>query len=303
MPSRLWRVVQAVLTLTVVGFVVRAVIRNWTEVRLADLGWDLAALPLAGGLVLIWAVFAMLSEAWRRLVAAWGFPLPWRTASRVWLLSSMAKYIPGKVWAFAGMALMAKRHGVPAWASTGSALLLQVLSLGTGALVVSVSGVALLETIGLARPPLLLLAAASGALTALAVWPPATSRILSRLAPDTRSHGTPRAAVLVGGALANLVAWVGYGGAFWLFARGTFPELDLGVGESVAAFTAAYLAGVLAPLPGGLGVREGILVLILRDRTGLTAALALAAVVRLGVTLAEVAVSIPFLLGRRGQET
>ena len=296
-----WRVASLLAAGAVVAFVARAVIRNWEDVRSAELAWDLSPLHLLGGVLVTWTIFALLAEAWRRLVAAWGFPLAWWPASRVWLLSSMAKYVPGKIWAFAGMALMAKRLGVPAWASTGSSVLLQTLSLGTGALVVSTAGVGVLEPAGIGRLTLLSLAAGSVALTALAVWPPLASRVLARLAPETASGRLPGAGVLAWGAAANLVAWLGYGLAFALFARGTLPDLDLGLGEAIGAFTAAYIAGVLVPLPGGLGVREGILVLILRDRTGLAAALALAAVVRLGVTAAEVGASIPFL-ARQGEQ-
>ena len=43
------------------------------------------------------------------------------TAARIWTVSSLGKYIPGKVWAVAGMALMSKEAGIEPWAATGSA--------------------------------------------------------------------------------------------------------------------------------------------------------------------------------------
>ncbi len=297
MGSRRWQVAQWLAGLAIVGFVVRAVVRNWDQVVSARLAWDLSLPHLLGGVALTLAAFGLLSEAWRRMVAGWGYRLPWWPAVRIWLLSSMAKYVPGKVWALAGLTVMAQRRGVPAWAATGSALLLQLLSLGTGALVVGLSGLALLEARGLGTAALLSVAAGSVALTAFVLWPPMLRRLVARFVPGADLQHVPSLGTVGLGVGANLLAWLGYGTALWLFAAGTLPEAGLGLGEAIGASTAAYVVGVLAPFaPGGLGVREGVLVLVLQERTGLAAALAIAAVARLGATVAEVGASVPFLL-------
>ena len=303
MRSRLWHVAQWGLGLVIVAFVTRHVLANWEEVERADLQWRLSPPILLAAVALVWLIFAALADAWRRMVAGWGRCLAWPVSARIWLLSSMAKYVPGKVWALAGMAVMSERNGVPAWAATASAVILQVLSLGTGAIVVAVSGLTLLPGRNLpGTAALALLAAGSLAGTALALWPPVTRRVVAAIAPSADLSQVPGLNPIVFGTLANLVAWIGYGVAFWLFARGTLPATPLTIGESIGAFTASYVAGVIAPFaPGGLGVREGVLVLALRDRTGLATALALAAVARLGMTVAEVTAAVPFLL--RSRET
>lgn len=301
MRNRLWHGVQVVAGLVIVGFVARYVIANWGEVRGADLDWHVSVPLLSAAIVTLWAVFALLADAWRRMVAAWGRSLGWLDGASIWLLSSMAKYVPGKVWTLAGMAVMAERRGVPAWAATGSAVLLQVLSLGTGALVVAGAGL-LAGTApgGVGTTTLLAVAGGSVAITLLALWPPFTRRLMAAVAPAADLTHIPGLAIVGQGALANTIAWVGHGTAFWLIARGTLPGTGLGLAESVAAYTASYVAGVIAPFaPGGLGVREGILVVALRQHTGLAGALALAAVARLVTTVAEVAAAVPFLLRTR----
>lgn len=299
-PARVWRLISWVGGLAIVAFVAWSVARSWDEVRSADLGWHLRFVPLLGAVLVTWAVFVLQSEAWRRMVAAWGYPLRWWPAARIWLLSSMARYVPGKVWALAGMALMAQRRGVPAWVATGSSLLLQVLALGTGAVLVSLAGAALLDAAKLGRASLVALAAASAGITALAISPRVTPRLIRRFAPgvDAASRISPPSLAVVGfGVAANVLAWIGYGLAFLLFTMGVLPEVGLTAPEAIGASTAAYVAGGLAPFaPAGLGVRESILVLVLRDRTGLAQALALAAVARLGTTIAEIGATIPFLV-------
>lgn len=295
MRSRVIHAAQILLGLAVTLFVVRYVIQNWSEVRTARLAWQVSLWPLSAAVALIWGVFAAQAEAWRRTVAAWGYRVRPVDGWSIWLLSSMAKYIPGKVWALAGMAVMAERKGIPAWAATASAILLQILSLGMGALVVAVFGV------GISRPASIAAAVVAVAVVGLALRRPLVGWVIQRVAPGADLAHIPRAPVLVLGALANLAAWIGYGLAFWLFARGVLPQSAPGLAEAVGAYTASYVAGVIAPFaPGGLGVREGVLVMALRDQTGLGPALALAAVARLGMTVAEVIATIPFLLRRRG---
>lgn len=296
MRSRAWHFLQWIAGLAIVLFVARYVAANWAEVRQAELRWRLSWPLVLASLGLVLAAFALLADAWRRTVAGWGYPLPWATAARVWLLSSMAKYVPGKVWALAGLAVMSERQGAPAWAAAGSAVLLQLLSLGTAAAIVALSGLAVG---GVVPGPLALLvfAGAMVAISLLVVWPPLARRVVSRLAPATGVGRAPGLAPLVYGAAANFGAWLAYGGAFFVLARATLPFAPLEFDEALGAYTASYVAGVLAPFaPGGLGVREGILVLALEPRMGLANALALAAVSRLGVTAAETLASIGFLI-------
>ena len=294
MRSRVLHAAQILLGLAVTVFVIRYVARNWNEVRDAHLEWHVSVVPLVAALFVVWGVFALQAESWRRMVEGWGYRLSWVEGSSIWLLSSMAKYVPGKVWALAGMAVMSERRGVPPWVATASAILLQVLSLGTGALVVAIFGVGISRTASVAA------AIAAVAAVGLALWRALIGRVIARVAPGADLTHIPRAPVIALGAAANLAAWIGYGVAFWLFARGVLPQSALGLAESVGAYTASYVAGVIAPFaPGGLGVREGILVMVLQDHTGLAPALAFAAVARLGMTLAEVIATIPFLLRRR----
>jgi hypothetical protein len=293
----IWRWVQAIGGALVVIFVVRYLAANWAEVQRAPLdlvfrpGWVVASLALVLGTYLI------LIESWRRMLAGWGPLLPFRDAARVWVVSSMGKYIPGKVWAIAGMALLAQRRGVPPWAATASALLLQVVSIGTGALIVGLTGAAALE----ARLPgstvaLWALIAGSTAGLLLIMAPRVARLLLRRVGSGAPEAAAPSRSAVAFGVLANGLAWVTYGIALWLLARGVLPEAQLGLADAIAGFAASYIAGYLFLLaPGGLGVRESVFVIMLEPRIGLGNALALAAVSRLGMTAADILAALPFV--------
>lgn len=298
---RWWRWLQGIAGLAVIVFVVRHLIRNWGVVRAEPVTWTFSPGWILLSLILVLTTYALLAESWRRMLAGWGPRLPYLDAVRIWVLSSMGKYLPGKIWAIAGMALLAERRGVSPAVATGSAVLLQVVSIGTGALLVGITGMTALEAHwpgGRLAVGLVLLASALGLVAIL--WPPLAARLLARFQRDRNQRVTPSPSAVGFGMVANLAAWAGYGVALWLLARGVLPAAELGIPEAIGAFAGSYIAGLLFLLaPGGLGVREGVFVWMVQDRIGPANALVLAGVSRIGMTVADVLAALPFVLLHR----
>lgn len=297
MGDRRIRALQWLLGLAIVGFATRSLVRNWEQLRSQPLEWNLEPGWIILSAVVVWVMYGLLIVAWRRMLAAWGRGLDLWSASRIWTVSSLGKYLPGKVWAVAGMAMMAQQAGIGAAPATGSAVILQVLAIGTGAVVVAVTGWGALRAAhpGAATGLALVMAAAAGGI-GLLFWPALWSRLLRRTVPSVEAARPPAGAVAFG-MVANSVAWVGYGVALWLLARGLLPGAGLGLLPAIAVFTASYLAGFLALFaPGGIGVREGVFILMLQGSIGIGAATALAIASRLLLTITELGAAVPFLL-------
>jgi hypothetical protein len=289
--------------LAILWFAGRALLRNWDELRAQRLDWSVEPSWLLLAALTVWAMYALLIAGWRIMLGAWGQRLDGWSAARIWTISSLGKYLPGKVWAIAGMALMAREAGVAPWAATGSAIVLQVLAVGTGAAVAGLTGARALES---ARPgsgdALIVLVGAAVVGVALLLWPPVLRRLLQATAPDVGARAAPAAGPVLFGIAANTVAWSGYGVALWLLARGLLPSAGLGLLPAIAVFTASYLAGFLALIaPGGLGVREGLFILMLEGPLGIGPATALALASRLLLTVTELGAAVPFLLFPRGK--
>ena len=302
MGSRGIRLLQWVLGLAIVVFAVRSLARNWDELRGQPLEWSVEPGWILLSALVVWLMYGLLIAAWRRMLSGWGRGLDVWSAARIWTVSSLGKYLPGKVWAVAGMAVMAQRAGIGAGPATGSAVILQVLAIGTGAAVVALTGWGALRAVypGAGVGLAVLLAAAVACIGAL-FWPALTDRLLRIAAPDSGPIRPPVEAVVFG-VVANSIAWVGYGGALWLLARGLLPDTGLGLLPAIAVFTASYLAGFLALFaPGGIGVREGLFILMLQEPIGIGAATALAVASRLLLTVTELGAAAPFLLFPRGR--
>jgi hypothetical protein len=296
--NKVWRLLQWALGLLVAGFAVRALVRNWDELRTQPLVLELRPGYLLASVLLVWAMYALLIWAWRFMLESWGQELNGWTAARIWTVSNLGKYLPGKVWAIAGMALMAQQAGVAAWAATGSAVVLQVLAIGTGAALVGLTGAVALEAAHPgARLALGALVVASAVGVGLVLWPPVVRRLLRMARVPAEAVMAPKPEGVIAGIVVNAVAWIGYGTSLWLLARGILPATQLGLLRAIAVFTASYLAGFLALLaPGGLGVREGLFILTLQQPLGIAAATALALASRLLLTITEFGAAAPFLL-------
>jgi glycosyltransferase 2 family protein len=297
------RVAQALVGVAIVVFAIRALVRNWDQLRSQPLEWQLRPGWLVLSLVLTWLMYALLILGWRSMLTGWGQRLDEWSAARIWVLSSLGKYVPGKVWAVAGMALLAQRAGVAPWAATGSAVVMQVLAIGTGAAVAGLAGAHDIESAHRGAGAVLMLLVAGAIIwVGLLLWPAFLRRLLRLAAPQAVGERQPAGRGIVVGIVTNIVAWLGYGLALWLLGRGLLPSSGLSLRLAIAVFTASYLAGFLALFaPGGIGVREGLFILMLQKPLGVGAATSLALASRLLLTVAELGAAVPFLVFRRRQ--
>lgn len=280
-----------VLAAAVAYAVVGSIGRNWAQ--LTSTGVQLSLRPgpiaLASGIVL--TTYALLIESWRRVLAGWDQRIPFAVATRIWALSNLGRYLPGKIWSVAGMAVLAQQAGVAPWAATGSAVILQALAIGTAAALVAVTVPAAASGVSLVAAFLF----AGGTIAAVS-WPPLARRLF-RLVPKLGAADAPPlklSAIAIGTAV-TLIAWLAYGLALKLWAEGTLADgagrLDLATASG--AFTASYVIGLIALFaPGGILVREGVMFTLLQGTLGPGNALALAVGSRLLLTCTEIAAAL-----------
>jgi uncharacterized membrane protein YbhN (UPF0104 family) len=251
-----WRVVAAILFFAVLIFFGIRVARDWGAISgsWSSLHPNWSYVLLSGAIVL--TSYVVLIETWRRTVAAWGSSIAWPTAARIWFVSNLGKYLPGKVWQIGAMGVLAQQAGVSPVAAVGSSLVVNLVNLLAGALVVLVFGAR-----GLAGPglvPLTVLALIGAIATPwLIPWMLEVAReVTGRDLPD--AHVPPSAIFLA--LVGCMLSWALYGAAFQLLAVGLFGASSGTTPSYIAAFTLSYLIGYLALFaPGGLGVRETVL--------------------------------------------
>src|SRR5689334_4725704 len=121
--GRLVLIAQWIIAAIVVGFAARELARQWQGVApaLEGLRLDWPRVLASGALVI--ATYLLLIEAWRATLRVWSESLPFSAAARIWFVSNLGKYVPGKVWQIAAMGALAQKSGVSATAAIGSSLL------------------------------------------------------------------------------------------------------------------------------------------------------------------------------------
>jgi uncharacterized membrane protein YbhN (UPF0104 family) len=186
----------------------------------------------------------------------------------VYFQAQLSKYIPGALWQYAGRATLGRSHGIPV-RTIGLSIPIELAACALGAAVMSPLllgwwGIALVVAFG------------------LAVW--AWDRRLAA------SASRPRESVAAGARawLYYMLAWPVIGLGFWLTAHSLVAVSVHDAAVYVGAFCIAWLAGFVAVYaPGGLGVREAVLVALLAGRLGASDALVAAAVSRAMLTLVD----------------
>jgi glycosyltransferase 2 family protein len=302
---KIWRALQVVVGLVVVGLAIRSVVLNWQSLRTQHIEWQFAPAWIAVSVLVVFSTYAILIEAWRRVVVSMGERLPFFAALKIWFLASFGKYVPGKVWALAGAAVLAQRAGVDPSAAVAGALVLQVLSLTSGAAVVAMTAPEVFQSVGQGSQPLLALVILLSVIGVFALtWQPVLDWI-SSLLPSSWPKLRAISPVVLGAAfVANMVAWCAYGLALLLLTRGLLPVVDLNLPQAIGVFTCSYIVGFLALFaPGGLGPRESVFLLMLSGPIGLKAAAALALASRLLLTATELVPAVSLLLLTRRTAT
>lgn len=272
--------------------------------------WRLEPLSLAGATLVAVANLLGMAGIWVRLVRSSGEEVSYPAGVRVWTVTNLGRYIPGKVWQLSGLAVYMRRRGRSGARALLAALSFQVLNLATGvAVALAILGA---RALGPVREGALSLdpwRVGAGLLVLLVLLHPAVIRALTRLAArvmreEMRPGESVTARALSEGGAGMLIAWGAYGVSFWLFVRGVAGPGQGSFAVLLAAFAAAYVAGFLVLVaPGGLVVREGALTALLAALTPLPAAVAAAVAVgyRVCLTVSELlALGVVFLLPRSG---
>jgi glycosyltransferase 2 family protein len=248
------RAAQWIFAAAVLVFAARSLASQWGKVgaKLSHIQpqWQW----IAAATLLVLVSYALLIEGWRRVLGAWDSHLPFNTASRIWFLSNLGKYVPGNIWSLTAMGVMARERGVSAIAAAGSSVLMQLVSLATGAAIVMITGAKLLGE------PLLIGAAIAllvvGVILAPRFLPPLAVRVGSFTGREIVTPNIPATSIWTA-TIATALSWLIYGLAFRFFVVGLLGAAPGEISSYVAVYSAAYILGFVSPIaPAGLGVRE-----------------------------------------------
>ncbi|MFP4624342.1 MAG: lysylphosphatidylglycerol synthase domain-containing protein [Gemmatimonadota bacterium] len=303
-PGRLLRLTLATaLVAATLVFLGLAIARNWAEIAAHD--WNVRPLHLAASVGLLVLALASGVVVWHRVVLRFqGHRIPLRTLLRVWFLSNLARYVPGKIWQFVGAVQLGRQAGIAPAVLLTSLVVLTGLTLVAAALISLAALPTVFAELGWAGVTFLV----TGAVLGIAGVHPAVinyalGKVPERLHPENL---TWTGSWLDGIGLLTLSfgAWTLHGLAFALFTHSLVGTTAAAVPALVAANALAFLIGYMALVtPGGLGAREAALALMLGPLGSLGVAAVIAVAFRLWLIVGELLGAALFFRPQRSRSS
>lgn len=290
-------VVGLIITALFVWYVVRTLrghdLSVYTTPR-AALGIVLAAL--------LWSCGApLLAWAWRGMLAGLGIHKQLRELFAIVGITQFAKYVPGNVGQYMGRVGMSLARGIPARPLAVTLILETLLviaaavAMGVGCGALSDVGLQALRAHGaqLALITLLVVLAIVGLFAFRRVAPALLRRFAPRYAPALDGTLLPPQPTLARAFSLYCCMYVGLGIGLILLSHFLLPHAPHDYWLLIATFALAWVVGFVTPgAPGGLGVREALMVLMLAPAYTAASASVLVVALRIATTLGDVLILI-----------
>jgi len=232
----------------------------------------------------LFGYYLIATEFWRRLINLCGERVDFKLALKLFSFSQFGKYLPGRIWVILGRTQMAPTHGLNPLVITVSSSIEQFFILASGLFYIpfvfpaySSSGLILYY---LAFFSILLLCSRR--------LRPYLDKIAKKYVKPSivERFSTSRILAFL---LGYILAWGIFGIGFYLFLT-SFTPLGWGFYPvAVGSFVVSWVFGILSIFtPGGLGVREGVLIATLQGWLGSVVALGVSMGSRIWLVLSEI---------------
>jgi uncharacterized membrane protein YbhN (UPF0104 family) len=282
------KVAKFLVPLVVIFFVGRVILNNWEQVRTAD--WNVRPSYLFVSFCLSAAWFVFRPYGWKIILDGFGHPVPFPAVFRVCRQAELSRYVPGGVWQFVSRVVLLRQWDVSAAACLAATVVDLILATlasllpAAWTLQESFEGFKTYHRVVLFALPVVAI---------FVVHPRLLNAWAGFLAHRLGQTWTPleiRWRKLLGIWALYALGWVLLAAGVALFVHGVLriPEGNtMFIGSS---YTVAWLIGTLTMIaPGGMGIREGALGLLLSRVMPTGPAFTLAVGIRLWTLLVEIA--------------
>jgi uncharacterized membrane protein YbhN (UPF0104 family) len=282
---------QIIIILLIFYFLIKGLVSNWNQVK--DFNWqfDWTLLILSFALQIL-ALF-WLVKIWERMLRHTGSSVSYFKLFKVWFITNLGKYLPGKVWQFLGMIYMLEKEGVPKKNSFSTGVLAQAFSVISGLFIsVLFLGADIYSHFFSPNRGLMLAGVILGlAILVLLCYPKVLEKIVNlglRILKKEKISLDISGKDVIIYLLSYSLSWLLFGLAFLIFVKAMAQASFNMYPTLTGAFAFSLNIGFLALFaPGGIGVREGVLVFLLSSFFSLPVSTLISLLSRLWITVGE----------------
>ncbi|MCK4504966.1 MAG: flippase-like domain-containing protein [Candidatus Aegiribacteria sp.] len=261
---------------------------KWLQ-QIEDFEWQLDWFLLGASVLILWISYLLTPVGWVWLSHHAGSKVSARDLTSAWFISQLGRYVPGKIWLFAGRVGFLKSHGLSTFRAT-SVPFLEVLFTAAAAGLAAIIPIILTDNFSFADSGLrTVILAAGGCMLVIPLLTP-MQRWLYKL-----KYGSIPEILTLPGITGSLKLLLLYSGLWWIRGLTLFLWLK-GFGiQSIdfwiccVAAPLSWLAGYIVFLvPGGIGIREAAAVALVAPSGATGPVLAVIAGQRVLLSIAEV---------------
>ena len=279
-------VIEVLVVLVIFYFLGKNLYRNWGQIDFKQLHFNVPLLIVS--ILFLFIYFLLFVFGWKLILKRLGVFLPFPKALKIVFYSQLGKYLPGKIWTFAGRMYFCQKLGI----SNSKTFISMVLEVALG----TISGiliflVALLISPGLRihiNPFFLMIV---GITLFTIIHPKVLTRIINILLHLVKKD--PIILNLNFSQICGIMAyysliWLFFGVAFYFLINSTTFIAVSKIPILAGSFCISAIIGVAALFaPGGLGVRESVLALLLSNFFPISLAILLSILSRIWLSIGE----------------
>jgi uncharacterized membrane protein YbhN (UPF0104 family) len=278
-------------------FLLRNLVMNWSKIPFENLQVNVPLLVLSFCALILH--FISYGKSWQDIMHALGAPITF--AQSIWMIATtqVGKYLPGKVWYMVGRVYVGKKASIE-----GKSLALSMV-LETCLLHASGGIIFLITTLIAGNYNITWLAISIALITATIVvlHPKILGPVVNfflRILKKPQIKSTLAYHQIIQVSVYFFGLWIGQIVGFYLLVVAIYPIPFFRILNLASAYTLAWITGSLAIFtPGGLGVREGVMTLMLSSILPVPLAIAISFITRVWITIFEAAVFFVGLIIQR----
>jgi len=280
------RILTVVIVLIILYFLIAHLIKNWQNIPFGFLQFNIINLIISFVFLLI--TFLIFVEGWRGIIRKLGNTISFKNAFWIMSSSQIAKYVPGGIWFALGRVYLGKTERLK-----GEIIVLSVI-IETG-LTFLVGILLLLFSISFLEQKIFanfLFTIPIFFLFLIALYPPILNRLMN-FALSILKKPTVKLHIsyvqLLQLSIYFLGLWIAQIIGFYFLINAIYPIALSKIFNLAAAYTLSWMTGfVVIFAPGGLGVREGMMSLLLSPIFHTPLAIAISFIARVWITVFEI---------------
>ena len=127
------RILQVLLIVIIFYFLGKNLYVNWNKI--AEYDWSMNYYFLTSSFLLLIAGSILMGIGWNLILRALGARLSYKRALKIFFITDLAKYVPGKVWTLVGKVYLCAKEGIPVAKTSASVVILPLIQVVSGMLI------------------------------------------------------------------------------------------------------------------------------------------------------------------------